>query len=203
MKDYKTGTQCSVFCALFVPPSFATIHWINAEKYCSNYIFVLDLIEINFVDYSRLAGSLGCFLSERRPWSARKGGGEREREREGCGQKVPRAMGIARLAMRTDQPTCRKHGPAKLQLELQLVRTTRDGITVPHWPSSASTLMETEMIAFSSISTSERLRLQVRHQNIAQTGWGKLLNSHSSQDWLTDWRNYPAVTPSRLQIQFN
>ena len=201
MKDYKTGTQCSVFCALFVPLSFATIHWINAEKYCSNYIFVLDLIEINFVDYSRLAGSLGCFLSERRPWSARKGGREREREREGCGQKVPRAMGIARLAM--NGPTCRKHGPAKLQLKLQLVRTTRDGITVPRWPSSASTLLEIEMIAFNCISTWERLRLEVRQQNSAQTGAGKLLNCHSSQDGLTEGRNDLAATPSRLQIQFN
>ena len=65
---------------------------------------------------------------------------EREREREGCGQKVPRAMGIARLAM--NRPTCRKHGPAKLQLKLQLARTKRDGITVPRWPGFASTLIQ-------------------------------------------------------------
>ena len=64
----------------------------------------------------------------------------REREREGCGQKVPRAMGIARLAM--NGPTCRKHGPAKLELKLQLVRRTRDGITVPRPASSSDTLIE-------------------------------------------------------------
>ena len=131
--------------------------------------------------------------------------GERERERErGMRPEGTESHGDCQACHEnTDQPTCRKHGPAKLQRELQLVRTTRDGITVPHWPGSTSTLMETEMIAFMSISTSERRRLQVRHQNPAQTAGGKLLNSHSSQDWLTEGRNDLAVTPSRLQIQFN
>ena len=101
------------------------------------------------------------------PERAGEGEREREREREGCGQKVPRAMGIARLAM--NRPTCRKHGPAKLQLKLQLARTKRDGITVPRWLGFASTLMELEMIEFNYFSTSQRLRLQVWHQNLAQT----------------------------------
>ena len=90
----------------------------------SGWLAVLDLLDVS-------CPSDGHGVPER--------AGEGEREREGCGQKVPRAMGIARLAM--NGPTCRYHGPAKLGLKLQLVRRTRDGITVPQPSSLSSTLI--------------------------------------------------------------
>ena len=139
--------------------------------------FVLDLIKINLKWDGTMLVGWQCWMFPVRvtAMECQKGRArerEREREREGCGQKVPRAMGIARLAM--NRPTCRKHGPAKLQLKLQLARTKRDGITVPRWLGFASTLMELEMIEFNYFSTSQRLRLQVRHENLAQTWGGEL-----------------------------